>query len=100
MTMTTGIYDWICDRKYRAQGIAAVTGAVMWAGAIEGYRAGHRALWAVASDVWVNLRWLADAGTDSWLGPARWAVASGIVMVIWFLGVGVIEYLNRKDDNE
>lgn len=88
----TGVYSWLCDRSYRAIGIGAVTGCLVWVGAVEGGRSAWRLVEASYSDVAGNLRWLWDAGTDSWLGPARWCVAVGIVMVVWFLGVGAVEW--------
>jgi hypothetical protein len=95
------VYDWICDRKYRAQGLAMVTSGLMWSGIIEGYRIGHRAselLQATASDVWGNLRWLWQVGQasgGSWAGPLRWGLCASLAGMVWFIGVGAVEYCRR-----
>jgi hypothetical protein len=93
-------YDWLCYRKYRAQGLAVVTSGLMWVGLIEGWRVGHKAVAGIVSDVRGNLAWLWQAGGDSWAGPLRWALATSAAMTVWFVGVGIVEWWNRKGGNE
>jgi len=96
VTVSARVYDWICDRKYRAQGLAAITGGLVWVGIIEGYRLGHRAVEATVSDLWANLRWLWQVGGGSWAGPLRWGLCASLAGMVWFIGVGIVERLREK----
>ena len=94
------MYNWICDRGYRADGIVAVGGCLTWTGVYLGYRHVSGVLQAAVSDLAANLRWVWQVGGGSWAGPLRWGLAASVAGMVWFLGVGAIEYLNRKDGNE
>jgi hypothetical protein len=78
--------------------IAGLASLGLWWGIV---RAG---IWAVermaglysvlqANVVWF---WNSGPGDNPWLGPARWGLVTCTVMVVWFLGVGVIEWWRAR----
>jgi hypothetical protein len=86
----------------------ALAGAGAWAGVLEVVgHVGHRqavsgwASWAGLAyrDIAGNLAWLWSIDTgNSWDGPFRWMIATGIACVAWCAGCGIVAawYRNRN----
>lgn len=74
----------------------------MWAGIAVGLHAGGR--WAVMrlesswGNVAQNVRWLWTVGNENgWMGPMRWGIATSLVMMLGWIGVGVWEWIQRRN---
>jgi len=92
---------WYCHSRFTYSCAFIVSGLLWWAiiaGGIWLWRHLGTIAASVWADVWANVCWLWDAGPvdDPWLGPGKYMLVAGIVCVIWFLGVGAVEWWNRR----